>query len=133
MWHRFLTQSDRDARSLFGSSPAPATLKFDQPPTITLATRVPEDVWGAQKKAVEMAVDEIVQQLQTLDESSHRPHVAIVALPVSLIERVWNAKVDSKATTEKDDSGGSDAPDFPETATGLNSETRNRIIFLENF
>jgi hypothetical protein len=63
-------------------------------------------------KAVEMAVDEIVQQLQTLDESSHRPDVAIVALPVSLIERVWNAKVDSKATTEKDDSGGSDAPDF---------------------
>jgi len=63
-------------------------------------------------KAVEMAVDEIVQQLQTLDESSRRPDVAIVALPVSLIERVWNAKVDSKATTEKDDSGGSDAPDF---------------------
>jgi hypothetical protein len=59
-----------------------------------------------------MAVDEIVQQLETLDESSHRPHVAIVALPVELIERVWNAKVDSKATIEKDDSGGSDAPDF---------------------
>jgi hypothetical protein len=63
-------------------------------------------------KAVEMAVDEIVHQLETLDESSHRPHVAIVALPVELIERVWNAKVDSKSTTEKDDSGGSDAPDF---------------------
>ena len=63
-------------------------------------------------KAVEMAVDEIVQELRTLDESSHRPHVAIVALPVSLIERVWNAKVNSKGTTEKDDSGGSDAPDF---------------------
>jgi len=64
------------------------------------------------KKAVEMAVDEIIQQLETLDEGSYRPNVAIVALPVSLIERVWNAKVDSKATTEKDDSGGSDAPDF---------------------
>lgn len=63
-------------------------------------------------KAVEMAVDEIVQQLETLDEGSHRPHVAIIALPVSLIERVWNAKVDSKATTEAEDSGGSDAPDF---------------------
>ncbi|MGO3932188.1 argonaute/piwi family protein [Rhodopseudomonas pseudopalustris] len=63
-------------------------------------------------KAVELAVDEIVQQLETLDESSRRPHVAIIALPVELIERVWNAKVDSKATVEKDDSGGSDAPDF---------------------
>lgn len=64
------------------------------------------------RKAVEMAVDEIIQELRTLDESSHRPQVAIVALPVSLIERVWNAKVDSKATIEKEDAGGSDAPDF---------------------
>jgi hypothetical protein len=63
-------------------------------------------------KAVEMAVDEIVQQLQAMDESSNRPDVAIIALPVRLIERVWNAKVDSKGTTEKEDSGGSDAPNF---------------------
>jgi hypothetical protein len=63
-------------------------------------------------KAVEMAVSEVVQQLRMLDEGRHRPDVAIVALPVSLIERVWNAKVDSKSTIEKDDSGGSDAPDF---------------------
>jgi hypothetical protein len=59
-----------------------------------------------------MAVDEIVQQLQAIDESSNRPDVAIVALPVGLVERVWNAKVDSKSTTEKEDSGGSDAPNF---------------------
>ena len=64
------------------------------------------------RKAVETAVEEIVSELQTLDEGSHRPDVAIVALPVALIERVWNAKVDSKSTTEKEDSGGSDAPNF---------------------
>lgn len=64
------------------------------------------------EKAVGMAVDEIVQQLQTLDESSNRPDVAIIALSVELIERVWSAKVDSRATTEKEDSGGSDAPNF---------------------
>ena len=63
-------------------------------------------------KAVEMAVEEIVARLQTLDESSSRPDVAIVALPVALIERVWNAKVDSKSTTEKEDNSGSDAPNF---------------------
>jgi len=62
--------------------------------------------------AVKMAVDEIIDQLKVIDEGSNRPDVAIVALPVSLIERVWNAKVDSKGTTEKEDSGGSDAPDF---------------------
>lgn len=44
-------------------------------------------------RAVEMAVEEIVSQLQTLDERSAKPDVAIVALPVALIERVWNAKV----------------------------------------
>lgn len=59
-----------------------------------------------------MAVDAIVQQLEILNEGSQRPQVAIVALPVQLLERVWNAKVDSKARSEKEDSGGSDAPDF---------------------
>lgn len=63
-------------------------------------------------KAVELAVSEIVAQLKMLDHSGHRPHVAIVALPVRLIERVWSAKVDTKSSTEKEDSGGSDAPNF---------------------
>ncbi len=64
------------------------------------------------QKAVEMAVEEIYQQLLAIDESSSRPNVAIVALPVSLIERVWNAKVDGGGTVEKEDSSGSDAPNF---------------------
>ena len=64
------------------------------------------------QNAVKMAVEEIVALLQMLDDSGERPDVAIVALPVALIERVWNAKVDSKSTMEKEDSGGSDAPNF---------------------
>lgn len=64
------------------------------------------------EKAVEMAVDEIMQQLVTIDESNSRPNVAIIALPVGLIERVWNAKVDADGTVEREDSGGSDAPNF---------------------
>ncbi|ACB97308.1 argonaute/piwi family protein [Beijerinckia indica] len=63
-------------------------------------------------KAVEMAVDAVVDLLQVLDDSGDRPDVALVALPVALIERVWNAKIDAEGTTEKDDSGGSDAPNF---------------------
>ncbi|MDR9807957.1 hypothetical protein RJJ11_27080 [Rhizobium hidalgonense] len=59
-----------------------------------------------------MAVEEIYQQLLAIDESSSRPNVAIVALSVGLLERVWNAKVDGGGTFEKDDSGGSDAPNF---------------------
>lgn len=63
-------------------------------------------------KAVEMAVDEVMQLLTAIEEGSSRPDVAIVALPVALIERVWNAKVDSDGTVEKEDDGGSDAPNF---------------------
>ena len=62
--------------------------------------------------AVQMAVDAICEKLQVLDESGNRPDVAMVALPIRLIERVWGAKVDAKGSSEKDDSGGSDAPNF---------------------
>jgi hypothetical protein len=51
MWHRFLTQSDRDADSLFAESAPAPKLRFGQPPVLELATRVPEDVWGSPKKA----------------------------------------------------------------------------------
>ena len=50
MWHRFLTQSDRDANNLFAKASSEPRLKFGEPPTVSLATRVPEDVWGSQKK-----------------------------------------------------------------------------------
>ena len=63
-------------------------------------------------KAVEMAVEEIIGQLKALEDSSHRPDVALVALPVELIERVWSAKTDAKSTVEEEDSSGSDAPNF---------------------
>lgn len=51
MWHRFLSQPDREERSLFAQVAFEARLKFGEPPTVTLATRVPEDVWGSQKKS----------------------------------------------------------------------------------
>lgn len=51
MWHRFLTQSERDAKSLFAEVSSTPRLIFGEPPTVTLSTRVPEDVWGSPKKA----------------------------------------------------------------------------------
>ncbi len=63
-------------------------------------------------KAVEMAVDEVMKCLQTLADGSNKPDVAMIAMPVKLIERVWNAKTDAKSSTETDDAGGSNAPDF---------------------
>lgn len=51
MWHRFLTQPERDAKGLFGDVSSAPRLTFGEPPNVALATRVPEDVWGSPKKA----------------------------------------------------------------------------------
>lgn len=58
MWHRFLTQADRDAEraagGLFGTEVAiELRLRFGEPPAVQLETRVPEDGWGAGKKKAE--------------------------------------------------------------------------------
>lgn len=54
MWHRFLTQAQRHDAGLFAAdSPVEPGLRFGDPPSIALHTRVPEDVWGAPKKKIE--------------------------------------------------------------------------------
>lgn len=53
MWHRYLTQADRNANDLFAEVNTEPRLIFGEPPTITLTTRVPEDVWNFQKKSAE--------------------------------------------------------------------------------
>jgi hypothetical protein len=50
MWHRFLTQADHEESNLLRQKPAAPRLRFGEPPVVKLATRVPEDVWGTQKK-----------------------------------------------------------------------------------
>lgn len=52
MWHRFLSQADREAQNLFKQETTEYRLGLGEPPIVTLATRVPEDVWGPQKKPV---------------------------------------------------------------------------------
>lgn len=63
-------------------------------------------------RAVEAAVKAITDGLQALDGTGNRPDVAIVALPIQIIERVWRAKTDTPSTKEKEDSSGTDAPNF---------------------
>lgn len=54
MWHRLLTQAQGAMGGLFEAGDAPAqVLKFGDPPKVHLATRVPEDVWGAAKPQAE--------------------------------------------------------------------------------
>lgn len=58
MWHRFLTEADRAANDLFAEANPEPRIRFGEPPVVTLATRVPEDVWGSPKKATETEGDE---------------------------------------------------------------------------
>jgi hypothetical protein len=60
MWHRFLSQLDREPQNLFGRAPTEYRLRFGEPPEVALATRVPEDVWGSQKKVA--AEPEVAQE-----------------------------------------------------------------------
>ena len=58
MWHRYLTQTDRneqfEAEGLFGTEgEAENRLRFGPPPVIQLDTRVPEDGWGGASKKAE--------------------------------------------------------------------------------
>ena len=53
MWQRYLSRSDREEGGLFGEAAGEPRLKFGELATVALATRVPEDVWGSQKKAAE--------------------------------------------------------------------------------
>ena len=50
MWHRFLTKEQDKDTGLFAEPRDPAALRFGLPPTITLPTKVPEDVWGSGKR-----------------------------------------------------------------------------------
>ncbi len=53
MWHRFLTFPDHAENDLFGNDTTKEVfLRFGEPPTLTLETKVPEDVWGANKQKV---------------------------------------------------------------------------------
>lgn len=59
MWHRFLTQADREKEDLFENATAgDSYLKFSDPPQVALETRVPEDVWGNTKTIVEETDDQ---------------------------------------------------------------------------
>jgi len=53
LWHRFLTQGQSSAVSLFDKEDSEPRLVFGKPPVVHLAKRVPEDVWGGPPKKEE--------------------------------------------------------------------------------
>jgi hypothetical protein len=90
----------------------PFRCKFEVPSgaTATLSRSQVSDIRaiGKHDEAVRRAVDMITQQLTALIESSVKPDVIVLALPVSLIEKLVNAKSEE---------GEDDAEDEEETST----------------
>jgi hypothetical protein len=59
MWHRFLTHKQDKATDLFAEDAViEPCLRFDEPPAITLPTKVPEDVWGTPKQKPDVPSDQ---------------------------------------------------------------------------
>lgn len=67
-------------------------------------------------RAVQMAVEAVLAELEKLEAHSERPHVAIIALPVELIDRVWSKRQADEDVIEADTASSgeklSTAPDF---------------------
>ncbi|RUM15806.1 DUF4365 domain-containing protein [Rhizobium phaseoli] len=50
MWHRFLSSLEPKSDDLFAVAVPEPRISFGAPPTLELPTKVPDDVWGNQKK-----------------------------------------------------------------------------------
>ncbi|MFV3131301.1 argonaute/piwi family protein [Niveispirillum sp. KHB5.9] len=57
-------------------------------------------------EAVRHAVEMVTSQLSALVESSAKPDVIVLALPIPLIEKLVNAKSETEDSDDEDDSGG---------------------------
>ena len=103
-----------DFPGLGNQSPFRCRFEIDDGATATLSqsrldriVREPDDA-----KAVTAAVEAIVAELRGLDEGGHRPHVALVVLPVALVGRVWADKVEGRQKDDAQDENEETKPDF---------------------
>jgi hypothetical protein len=91
----------------------PFRCKFEVPDgaTATLSRRQVNEIReiGRHDQAVRHAVELISSQLSALMESSAKPHVVVLALPVPLIEKLVNAKTEERVeSTDEENDGDSD-------------------------
>jgi hypothetical protein len=94
----------------------PFRCKFEVPEgaTAALSRRQVNEVVkiGRHDDAVRHAVDVITSQLSALVESSAKPDVVVLALPVPLIEKLVNAKSEEHAEGAEDEDDGNDMLNF---------------------
>jgi hypothetical protein len=94
----------------------PFRCKFEVPngATATLSRRQVNEVReiGRHDQAIRHAVELITSQLSALMESSAKPDVVVLALPVSLIEKLVNAKSEEEVEGAEDEDESDDTLNF---------------------
>jgi hypothetical protein len=63
-------------------------------------------------RAVELAVNAIIVELEKLEVHRQRPDVVVIALPINLIERVWSNRQAGESLAEDKDTERSSVPNF---------------------
>lgn len=94
----------------------PFRVRFDLPEDArrALSKSVVESICKevSDERAVEAAVTACVEGMTELAQSSSKPDIILLPLSIKLIERLVNARSRNRQKADKEDSGGSSAPDF---------------------
>lgn len=117
----------------------PFRCKFEVPDgaTATLSRRQVNEIReiGRHDHAVRHAVELIVSQLSALTESSAKPDVIVLALPVPLIEKLVNAKSEEQIEGAEDDEDSDDTLNFRDLlkANTLHLDVPTQIVWPDTW
>lgn len=86
---------------------------------------------GRHDEAVRHAVDLIIEQIMALTEGSSSPDVIVLALPISLIEKLVNAKGEERLDSSDDDQDEDDTLNFRDLlkARALHLDVPTQIVW----
>jgi hypothetical protein len=113
--------------------------KFEVPDgaTATLSRRQVNEITeiGRHDQAVRHAVELIASQLSALAESSAKPDVIVLALPVPLIEKLVNAKSEEQIEGAEDDDDSDDTLNFRDLlkAKTLHFDVPTQIVWPDTW
>jgi hypothetical protein len=117
----------------------PFRCRFDVPDDarLTLSRRQVNEIRsiGRHDHAVRHAVDLVAEQITALIESSAKPDVIVLALPVPLIEKLVNAKSEDSEEASDEDDDGRDTLNFRDLlkAKALHLDVPTQIVWPDTW
>ena len=127
-----------DFPGLANQNPFRCSFKVPDAARQTLSKRQVRDIIrvGRHNEAVRLSVDLIIEQITTLIESSAKPNVIVVALPISLIEKVVNIRSEEhEESSEDDDDSGDGMLNFRDflKAKALHLDVPTQIVWPDTW